>query len=390
MDFSFTDEQQMIRDTAASILAELSDSEAVRGAMATERGFDPALWTRITEEMYWHAVHVPEAYGGLGLGYVELVAMLEEMGRHLFCSPFFSTVCLGVNALRVAGTAAQQKLWLSRIAGEGTTATLAWTGASRSWDAAAIQATYTRDDDGAVLNGCLRYVPDGHTAELLIIAAREAGSEADAGIGLFIVPADSAGVGRTALPTMDQTRRQAEIVLTDVSAPAANIMRDVGSAWPLLEQTLDLARIGIAAEQTGGAEQVLANTVDYIKERKQFGRPVGSFQAMKHKAADMMLKAEASRSAVYFASCVADEYLAGSVDATSLAQAASIAKAYCSDAYFFNAGCAIQMHGGIGFTWEHDTHLFFKRAKSSEQFLGNAAYHRDRVSRQLLGSAGCD
>ncbi len=385
MEFSFTEEQQMIRDTAASFLAEYSDSEAVRRAMATEAGYEDALWSRITEEMYWHAVHVPESFGGLGLGYVELVAMLEEMGKYLTCSPFYSTVCLGVNALRVAGTDEQQEQYLSQIAADGVTATLAWTGATGRWDASTIDATYVLNEDGAVLDGRLRYVPDGHTADLLLIAARSNGSSGDAGIGLFIVPATADGVTRTWLPTMDQTRKQAEIDLSGVRVEASDIMREVGNAWPLLSQVLDLARIAIAADQMGGADRVLDVTVDYIKERKQFGRPVGGFQAMKHKAADMMLKAEAARSAVYYAACVADEFLSGRATPESLAEAASVAKAYCSDAYFYNAGSAIQMHGGIGFTWEHDMHLYFKRAKSTQQFLGDAAFHRERLSGQLLG-----
>jgi len=385
MEFSFTQEQQMIRDTAASFLAEVSDSDAVRRAMATEAGYDDALWSRITGEMYWHAVHIPEDFGGLGLGYVELVAMLEEMGKHLTCSPFYSTVCLGVNALRVAATDEQQEKYLSQIAADGITATLAWTGVAGGWDASAIDTIYTLTDDGAVLDGRLRYVTDGHTADLLVIAARENGSSGEAGIGLFIVPANAVGVTRAWLPTMDQTRKQAEIDLSGVRVDASDVMRDAGNAWPLLSQALDLARIAIAADQMGGANQVLDVTVDYVKERKQFGRPVGGFQAMKHKAADMMLKAEAARSAVYYAACVADESLSGRATSETLAEAASIAKAYCSDAYFYNAGCALQMHGGIGFTWEHDVHLYFKRAKSTQQFLGDAAFHRERLSRQILG-----
>ena len=387
MEFSFTEEQQMIRDTAASFLAEVSDSEAIRRDMATEQGYDDALWSRITEEMCWHTVHVPEDHGGLGLGYVELVALFEQMGKHLLCSPFYSTVGLGVNALLVAATAEQKASYLSRFAAEGVTATLAWTGGNRRWDASSIDATYESNGDGAVLNGKLRYVPDGHTADLLIIAARTDGSADESGIGLFIVPADSEGVSRTWLPTMDQTRKQAEVVLSDVNVGADDVMRDPGNAWPLLSQVLDLARIAIAAEQMGGADQVLESTIAYVQERKQFGRAVGGFQAMKHKAADMMLKAEAARSAVYYAACIADQFLCGDTSSEALAEAASIAKAYCSDAYFFNAGCAIQMHGGIGFTWEHDMHLFFKRAKSTQQFLGDAAFHRERLSRRLLGDA---
>ena len=384
MEFSFTDEQVMIRDAAAGFLDKVSDSEAVRRAMATEKGYDDGLWSQITGEMVWQAVHIPEQFGGLGLGYVELAAVLEQMGRRLLCSPFYSTVCLGVNALLVAGTDAQKAKYLRRISGEGATVTLAYMGRSGQWDAGSIETTFDMNGDNAVLNGSLRYVPDGHTAELLVIAARQDGSDGESGVGLFLVPADTNGVTRTWLPTMDQTRKQGEIVLSDVQVPADDVMREGGDAWPLLAQVLDLACIGIAAEQMGGAQQVLDATVEYTMERKQFGRPVGGFQAMKHKAADMMLKAEAARSAAYYAACVAEDFLAGGELGATLPEAASIAKAYCSDAYFYNAGCAIQMHGGIGFTWEHDMHLYFKRAKSSQQFLGDAAYHRERISRQIL------
>jgi alkylation response protein AidB-like acyl-CoA dehydrogenase len=385
MDFSFTEEQQMIRDTAASFLAEMSDSAAVRRAMASEGGFDEALWSRISEEMYWHAVHVPEELGGLGLGYVELVALLEEMGKHLLVAPFFSTVCLGVNALRIAGTPQQQEDYLGRISGDGLRATLAWSGPGGRYDASAITATFTHDDAGATLNGSLSYVPDGHTADLLVVAARQEGSSEEDGIGLFLVDAGASGLSRTWIPTMDQTRSQARIELDDVQVAGDAIMCEPGRAWPLLEQVLDLARIAIAAEQVGGADKVLELTVDYIAERKQFGRAVGSFQALKHKAADMMLKAEAARSAAYYAACIADDFLDGRAGAGELAEAASIAKGYCSDACFFNAGCAVQMHGGIGFTWEHDMHLYFKRAKSTQLFLGDAAFHRERLAAQLLG-----
>jgi alkylation response protein AidB-like acyl-CoA dehydrogenase len=389
MEFSFTDEQQMIRDTAEAFLAEVSTSEAVRAAMVTESGYDPELWQRICTEMYWPAIHIPEEYGGMGLGYVELVATLEQMGRVLLCSPFFSTVCLGVNALLIAGTEAQKNQYLPQII-EGKTATLAYTGGQGGWDAAAVEGGWRREGDDFVLDGVWRYVPDGHTADLLIIAAREAGSEGEVGIGLFLVPADTEGVDREWLPTMDQTRKQAQLTLTGVRIPAAQLLgserSDVsgGTSWPQLAKIIDLATIGVAAEQLGGAQQALDSTVAYTLERVQFNRSIASFQAVKHKAADMMVKAEAARSAVYYAACVAQEAMEDGPRAAELAEAASIAKAWCSDAFFFNAGTGIQLHGGVGFTWEYDIQLYFKRAKSSETLLGNSAFHRERIARQLL------
>ena len=389
MDFALTEEQEMIRDSAQSFLADVSGSEAVRVAMATEAGFDAALWQRICGEMYWQAIHIPEQYGGMGLGYVELATLLEQMGRQLLCSPFFSTVCLAANALLVAGSEEQKQQWLPQIVEGTTTATLAYTGRAAGWDADAVTATYCVDGGDFVLSGDLHYVPDGHTAGLLVVAAREQGSAGESGISLFLLPAETAGVTRQWLATMDQTRKQARIVLDDVRLDAASVMGEQGRAWPQLHKVIQLAQVAVAAEQMGGAEKVLQMAVDYSQEREQFGRSIASYQAIKHRAADMMLKAEVSRSAVYYAACVAEEALSADGDAAiavELSEVASMAKAYCSDSYFFNAGCALQLFGGVGFTWEYDCQLYFKRAKSSETFLGNGGYHRELIAAQLLDS----
>jgi alkylation response protein AidB-like acyl-CoA dehydrogenase len=383
MDFTFTDEQRMIRDTAEAFLAEVSTGEAVRAAMDTELGYDPQLWHRICSEMYWQAIHIPEEYGGMGLGYVELVAMLEQMGRHLLCAPFFSTVCLATNALLVAGSDAQKSEYLPRIVA-GTTATLAYTGVSGGWDANAVEGTWRRDGNQTVLNGVWRYVPDGHSAELLVMAAREEGSTGCDGISLFLLEADHSGIDREWLPTMDQTRKQAQLTLTNVVVDAEALLGESGSAWPALEKVINLATIAVAAEQVGCAQQALDSTVAYTQERVQFGRHIASYQAVKHKAADMMVKVEAGRSAIYYAGCVATQALHNQPLGEGLAEAASVAKAWCSDAAFFNTGTGIQLHGGVGFTWEYDIQLLFKRAKSSETLLGNSALHRERIAAQLL------
>lgn len=396
MEFAFTEEQLMIRDTAESYLAEVSTSEAIRKVMATEAGYDSELWQSVCRDLYWQAIHIPEAYGGMGLGYVELVAMLEQMGRFLFCSPFYATVCLGANALIVAGTEDQKSEYLPQIC-EGKTATLAFAGPSAAkfggeWGASAVDVTAKRDGDRFLLNGRFRYVVDGASAEILVLAARAEGSAAETGISLFVVPADTAGIERVWLPTMDQTRKQAEITLKDVAIPAAALMGEEGAAWPKLKTIIDLATVALAAEQVGGAQQIMDITVAYTKERSQFNRLIASFQAIKHKAADMMTRVEVARSGVYYAACVAQDAFASALDqsdcplADELPEAASIAKSYCSDAYFKNAGEALQMHGGVGFTWEYDVHLYFKRAKASEHLLGNGAYHRERIAQFILDS----
>ncbi|CAH0991260.1 Caffeyl-CoA reductase-Etf complex subunit CarC [Sinobacterium norvegicum] len=382
MEFAFTEEQLMIRDTAESFLADVSTSEAIRQAMATEQGYSDELWQRICTELYFQAVTVPEEFGGMGLGYVELVAVMEQMGRFVVCAPYFSTVCLASTALLMAANEAQQAEVFGKIL-EGETATLAFTG-NGQWDADGVTATYAKDGDNYVLNGDYRYVIDGHTAQHLIVAAREQGSAGKDGIALFVLPADTAGVEATWLPTMDQTRKQAQLTLTNVSLSSAQLMAT--DAADKLAKILDMATICLAAEQMGGAQQVLDMTVEYSKERVQFNRPIASFQAVKHKAADMMTKAEAARSGVYYAACIAQDALVAGSMAAELAEAASIAKSYCSEIYFQNAGDAIQLHGGVGFTWEYDVHLYFKRAKATEHFLGNASYHRERIAANLLGS----
>lgn len=384
MEFAFTEEQEMIRETAAAFLAEVSGSAAVRRAMALEQGYESALWDRICSEMYWQAIHVPEAYGGLGLGYVEVVAMMEQMGRYLLCSPFFSTVCLAANALRVAGSEEQQATWLGQLCAGKLTATLAFNGGSPRWDAQSITATWRREGERYVLNGEYRYVIDGHTAELLIVAARAQGSSGPEGISLFLLPAATEGVTRQWLPTMDQARKQAAVQLHDVRLGAEALMGEAGQAGEVLATVIDLAAIALAAEQVGGCQQLLDMTVAYTSERVQFNRTIASYQAVKHKAADMMLKTEVARSAIYYAACVAQEALEGGPLAGELGEAASVAKSYCSDAYFAIAGDALQLFGGVGFTWEYDVHLYFKRAKSSEHLLGNGAYHRERLARALL------
>ncbi|MEH6585312.1 MAG: acyl-CoA dehydrogenase family protein [Halioglobus sp.] len=388
MEFSFTQEQEMIRDTAAAFLAEVSDSAAIRRAMATERGYDTELWQRICAEMYWQAIHIPEAYGGMGLGYVEVVAMMEQMGRHLLCSPFFSTVCLASNALLLAGNEEQKALWLGKLCEGELTATLAFNGGSSAWNAEAITATWRREGEGFVLSGDYRYVIDGHTSELLVIAAREAGSVGEDGISLFLVPAETAGVDVQWLPTMDQARKQASVTLVAVTTGADALMGEAGQAWKQLSQVLDLAAIALAAEQVGGCQQLLDMTVEYTSERVQFNRTIASFQAVKHKAADMMLQTEVARSAIYYAACVAQESLEGLGLVDELPEAASVVKSYCSDAYFAIAGDAMQLFGGVGFTWEYDVHLYFKRAKSSEHMLGNGAVHRERIATMLLDQRG--
>lgn len=362
---------------ARSFLEENSDSEAIRRAMESDLGWDPALWAQLAGELGWTAVHIPEAYGGLGLGHVELIALMEIMGETLTCSPFFSSVVLGTHLVLEAGQEEQKQAILPPVAEGESRLAVAFAHLKGGAGPEDVTATVEREGEAFRLQGQYGFVIDGHSADQLIVAARSPGSEGLSGLSLFLIPGDTPGLERRALPTMDQTRRLAQVDLSGVVVPAEALLGEWESGGPALERALQLAAIALAAEQMGGAQACLDMSVAYATEREQFGRAIGSFQAIKHKCADMMVLVESARSAIYYAACAADE------GGDELPACAALAKAYSSDAYFQCAAEAIQIHGGVGFTWEYDVHLHFKRARSSEQLLGDPPYHRERVAREI-------
>jgi len=369
MNFGFSEEQEELRRQVRRFLEEKSPETEVRRLMATTEGYDEAVWRQMADQLGLQAMIIPEVHGGAGFGYVELEVVLEEMGAALLCAPYFSTVALATNALLTANDEVAMKQWLPSIAAGDTIATLALTEDAGSWELDKVTTSATKANDAWTLSGHKSFVLDGHTAGLILVAARTS-----AGLSLFAVEGDATGLTRTPLATMDQTRKQARLEFADT--PATLVGRD-GDAAPGLEKTLQLAAVALAAEQVGGAQRVLDNAVDYAKNRMQFGRPIGSFQAIKHKCADMLLQVESAKSAAYYGAWAA------ATDDEELALAASLAKSYCSEAYFHCAAENIQIHGGIGFTWEHHAHLYFKRAKSSELFLGDPAYHRELLAQRL-------
>jgi alkylation response protein AidB-like acyl-CoA dehydrogenase len=369
MNFAFTDEQEELRSTVRAFLESKSSEEAVREQMETDNGFDTAVWTQMAEQMGLQGLHIPEEYGGSGFGYVELGIVLEEMGRSLLCAPFFSSVVLAANTLIHSGDEAAKKAYLPGIASGETIATLAYTEPSGKWDESGITMQASGSAGSYTLTGTKMFVIDGHTANLLIVAARTG-----AGVSLFAVEGDAAGLTRTALSTMDQTRKQAKIEFANTPA---TLIGAEGKGWDILSTVLDLAAVGLAAEQVGGAQKVLEMAVEYAKVRVQFGRPIGSFQAIKHKCADMLLEVESAKSAAYYGLWCASEMN------EELPSVASLAKAYCSEAYFHATAENIQIHGGIGFTWEHPAHLYFKRAKSSELMFGDPTYHREQLAQRI-------
>ena len=377
MNFAFSEEQEELRKSARRFCEEQFSSQVVRRIMETNTGLDEELWRRMAQELGWQGMIIPEQYGGYGFGQIELIVLMEEMGRAVLAAPFFSTVCLAANALLVAGTEEQKQALLPGIADGSRIATLALTEESGRWDAGGIQATYTSSGGDFVVNGKKTYVLDGHTADTIVVAARKEGTSGEEGISLFVIDANSEGITRRPLATMDQTRKMAEVSFDAVKVPASGLMGEEGEGWTALSKVLDLAAVALAAEQVGGAQKCLEMSTEYAKVRVQFGRPIGSFQAIKHKCADMLVAVESAKSAAYYAGWAASE------DNEELPVVAPLAKAYCSEAYFHCAAENIQIHGGIGFTWEHDAHLYFKRAKSSELLLGDPAYHRELLAQRL-------
>lgn len=366
MDFALSSDQQMIRESAQEFLAEASGSEAVREAMATERGFLPSFWQQLGQELGWCGIHIPEEHGGVGLSGVELVLLLEQMGYHLACAPFFSSVVLAGNALLHAASAAARAAMLPALAAGEQQLTLAWAGLDGQNDEAPTVVA-RRDGDRFRLQGHVPYVLDGASAELLLIPAQLDGKP-DV-LDLFAVPAGSKGLQREPLESLDQTRRFADIRLNDVQLDAEASIGEPGAVARGLRRSRELARIALAAEQLGGAQRCLDMTVAYTQERVQFGRPIASFQAVKHRCAEMMVQIEATRSAVLGAAATA---AAAQVDEQTLAMEAAVAKSLASETYFFCAQEAIQLHGGVGFTWEYDPHLYFKRAQASAAWLGRS------------------
>jgi alkylation response protein AidB-like acyl-CoA dehydrogenase len=369
VNFAFSEEQEELRKSVRRFLEDKSPSVEVRRLMETTEGYDPAVWAQMAQQLGLQGLAIPEEYGGSGYTYVELVVVLEEMGRALLCAPYFASVALAANALLCSGDDAAKKEWLPGIANGDTIATVALTEDAGRWDEAGVTLGATKTADGWKLDGHKSFVIDGHTAKLIIVGARST-----AGVSLFAVDSDASGLTRTPLATMDQTRKQARL---EFAATPAKLIGTDGGGWAALSKTLDLAAVALAAEQVGGAQKVLDMSVEYAKVRVQFGRPIGSFQAIKHKCADMLLEVESAKSAAYYAGWAAAE------DSEELPTVACLAKAYCSDAYFHATAENIQIHGGIGFTWEHDAHLYFKRAKSSELYLGDPTYHRELLAQRI-------
>ena len=372
MKFAFSDEQEEFRSVLRRFLKERSPTTEVRRLMATAAGWERDQWRRVNAELGLAAIAVPEAYGGQGFGASEQCIVLEEMGRALFCAPYFSSTVLAASAILEAGTEAQKQRLLPGIASGETVATLAFAERGGGWDYGAAAATAIPDGSGYRISGTKAFVLDGTTADLIIVLARASGSQGEDGLSLFTLAVDTDGFEAAPLIGLDETRKLARLIFD--GAPAT-LLGAEGAAASVMEKILTRATVCLANEMVGGAERLREDALEFTRMRVQFGRSIASFQVTKHKAADMLADVELAKSAAYYAAAALDE---GDAEITAIA---SLAKASASEAYMQTAIHAIQMHGGIGFTWDNDTHLWFKRAKSSEVFLGDAGHHRERMIR---------
>ena len=368
MNFAFNEEQEEFRRSIHRFLQDHSAISEVRRLMDTDEGFDPKIWNQMATQLGLTAVTIPEKFGGLGYGQVELGIVFEEMGRTLLCAPYFSTVALGVNLLLETGDEAVCSEYLPLVAsGEARLAVGAYESES-DWS---VDDIYTSATGGAeaVITGSKSYVIDGLTATHLLVLARS-----PEGISLYIVDGSDKSIEKTSQLPLDLTRKISTVTFDSTPAKLIGIA-GVGSSY--YEKMLPKSLVSLASEQVGGAQRVLEMAVDYAKTRIQFGRPIGSFQAIKHKCADMLVEVESAKSAAYYGAWVVDN------DPAELPTVSYLAKAFCSEAFFSVAAENIQIHGGIGFTWEHDAHLYFKRAKSSEIMFGSPAFFREKLAQRI-------
>lgn len=377
MDFGFSEEQEMLRDAAKRFLADNCPTTFVRKMMADATAHDPAFWKKIVD-MGWPGLLIPEEYGGQGGTFLDMTVIMEETGKALVPGPFFATALLGAPLLIEGGSAEQKKQLLPGIAKGEIIGTVAIAEASGRFDAGGIELKATKDGGSYVLSGEKFFVPDAHVANGMGVVARTSkGAKPEDGISIFTCDAKAKGVTITQLKTVDMTRRLCHVKFDKVKVDASALVGKEGAGWPILRRTLDIATAALSAEMVGTAQKALDISVEYAKTRVQFGKPIGSFQAVKHKCVDMMVAVENARSITYYACWTVDERV------PEAATAVPMAKAYTSDMAKNVTSEAIQVHGGIGFTWEHDMHLYHRRGLAGEANLGNAPVHREVVAKSL-------
>lgn len=375
MDFDLGKEQAMLKTSARDFLKKECPKELVRDMMDDDKGYSPKLWRKMTD-LGWHGLVIPEEYDGIGSTFLDLVVLLEEMGRALVPGPFVPTVIYAGRTILAAGNDEQKQRFLPAIADGEAIMTLALLESSGSFEPSGITVAATASGDDFVINGTKLFVPDAHIADHLICAVRTKEGTGEDGVSLFLVDAKSKGLKVEVLGTMTG-EKLCEVTFDGVTVPGKNLLGELNAGWPIVRNLLDEAIVGECAWMIGGARWALETSVSYAKERVQFGVPIGTFQAIQHKLANVAVEVEGATSIVYYAAWTVDENDPGKT------LAASVAKAWCSDIYTHAAFEGIQVHGGMGFTWEHDMHLYLKRAKSSQVTFGDADYHRERIARLL-------
>ena len=366
MDFALDDDQVTLQNVLRAFFEAQVPDSAVRAQFDGPAGYDSLLWKRMADELGLQGLAIPEQYGGGGFSFFELGLVLEEMGRKLVPSPFLGSCVMSAQLLLALDDEDARQRLLPGIADGSAIVSVAFAEESGSWRADDVATVARVDGETWRIDGRKCYVLDGHGADAYLVVARTA-----TGVGIFEVAGDAPGVVRTMTPSMDLTRKLATVTF---DAAAATPVGSTGTAAAELEVMLDHTRIAIGADSLGGTGRVLDMAVDYAKTREQFGRPIGSFQAIKHKCASMLVDLESSRSAVYYA------LWAAATAQTDRAVVVALVKAYCVDTYLAAAGENIQIHGGIGFTWEHSAHLYLKRAKSSQELLGDSDLHRQLLA----------
>lgn len=376
MDFGLSEEQEMLQRSAREFLTQECPPTFVRELYKDEEGFSRELHRKMAEQG-WTGLLVPENYDGLGLTMLDMALLLEEMGRAVVPGPFFFSSVLFTLALMQGGTAAQKKAWLTRIATGETVGTLAFLEADDRLDAAGVTLKAKKTRDEYVLSGTKMFVPFAAVADALLVVART-GGKGEEGVSLFLVDRESPGLTVKSLDVFDRTRRVHEVELKNVVVPKTALVGGEGQGWKIMSRLLDAACVALAADSLGGAQKALEMAVEYTKVRTQFNRPIASFQALKHMAAEIASEIEPARALVWYAAHAFDAL------PREASRAAALAKARLSDVYARTTNRTVQMHGGIGFTWEHDMHFWFKRAKWNEFAFGDATYHRERLA-QLEG-----
>jgi len=375
MDLGLSQEQNMLRMSARNFFEKECPMTLVRGMEEDERGYSPELWLKMVE-LGWMGVVIPEEHGGIGGNFLDLMVLLEEMGRVLLPGPFFSTVVLGALPILAAGTTTQKEEFLPKIANGEMILTLALTEISARHDAAGIEVRAAAEGDDYIITGTKLFVQNAHVSDYLVCATRTRdGASPEEGITLFLVDSKNPGISRTILETI-AADKQCEVIFDNVRIPGENILGELDKGWSVLEKITQQAAVATCALMLGGAYQVIKMTVAYAKERVQFGRPIGSFQAIQHKCADMATEIDGARYIAYQAAWKISECLPSAMEV-------SMAKAWVSEAYRRTCRQGHQIHGGIGFTEEHNMGLYFRRAKAMEVAFGDADYHRELVAQQI-------